>query len=230
MFDATVGGLAAAASVFTDGLHNGSLRRYLAFFFFATLTVGIAAFMSGEHAAVQRPPTPVSFVPLVGWLLLMGACLAIVLVHRNRLLTLIVMGVVGLIVSVGFIYLSAPDLALTQISVEVVSVILLLLALNFLPKETPVESSSLRRLRDAALAGISGVSVTGLIYLVMTRDFTSISAYHLAQSKPAGGGTNVVNVILVDFRGYDTFRSEEHTSELQSLMRISYAVFCLTQK
>src|SRR3546814_958466 len=39
----------------------------------------------------------------------------------------------------------------------------------------------------------------------MTRDFTSISAYHLAQSKPAGGGTNVVNVILVDFRGYDTF-------------------------
>src|SRR3546814_11638167 len=55
------------------------------------------------------------------------------------------------------------------------------------------------------LAGISGVSVTGLIYLVMTRDFTSISAYHLAQSKPAGGGTNVVNVILVDFRGYDTF-------------------------
>src|SRR3546814_3894819 len=124
------------------------------------------------------------------------------------------MGVVGLIVSVGFIYRSAPDLALTQISVEVVSVILLLLALNFLPKETPVESSSLRRLRDAALAGISGVSVTGLIYLVMTRDFTSISAYHLAQSKPAGGGT----------------RSEEHTSELQSLMRISYAVFCLKKK
>src|SRR3546814_6536728 len=115
------------------------------------------------------------------------------------------MGVVGLIVSVGFIYRSAPDLALTQISVEVVSVILLLLALNFLPKETPVESSSLRRLRDAALAGISGVSVTGLIYLVMTRDFTSISAYPLAQSKPAGGGTNVANVILVDFRGYDTF-------------------------
>src|SRR3546814_7331618 len=107
----------------------------------------------------------------------------------------------------------------------------------------------------------------------MTRDFTSISAYHLAQSKPAGGGTNVVNVILVDFRGYDTFgeiivlgiaalaiyalldgalrgpavkslaswipdqlrakdrhRSEEHTSELQSLMRISYAVFCLKKK
>src|SRR3546814_3089280 len=70
MFDATVGGLAAAANVFTDGLHNGSLRRYLAFFFFATLTVGIAAFMSGEHAAGQSTPMLVSFVLLVGWLLL----------------------------------------------------------------------------------------------------------------------------------------------------------------
>src|SRR3546814_10935565 len=94
--------------------------------------------------------------------------------------------------------LSAPDLALTQISVEVVSVILLLLALNFLPKETPVESSSLRRLPDAALAGISGVRVTGLIYLVMTRGFTSLSAYHLARSTTARGGTHVANVILVD--------------------------------
>src|SRR3546814_5882343 len=96
----------------------------------------------------------------------------------------------------------------------------------------------------------------------MTRDFTSISAYHLAQSTPAGGGTNVVNVILVDFRGYDTFgeiivlgiaalaiyalldgalrgpagkslaswRSEEDTYELQSLMRTSYAVFFLKKK
>src|SRR3546814_19185422 len=115
------------------------------------------------------------------------------------------MGVVGLIVSVGFIYRSAPDLALTQISVEVVSVILLLLALNFLPKETPVESSSLRRLRDAALAGISGVRVTGLIYLVMTRDFPSISAYHLAPSTPAGRGTTVVNVVLVASAGSATF-------------------------
>src|SRR3546814_16378570 len=65
MFDATVGGLAAAANVFTDGLHNGSLRRYLAFFSFATLTVVIPPFLSGAHSARPRPPTPGSFVPLV---------------------------------------------------------------------------------------------------------------------------------------------------------------------
>ncbi|HMA15178.1 MAG TPA: monovalent cation/H+ antiporter subunit A [Kiloniellaceae bacterium] len=205
IFDATLARAAALATAVTDGLHSGSLRRYLAFFLGASLVVGFGAFVSGEHAAGLRPTTPAPLVPLVGWVLLMAACAALVVIHRNRLLSLIVVGVVGLFVSVGFIYVSAPDLALTQISVEVVSVILLLLALNFLPKETPVESSPLRRLRDGILAGASGIGMTGLIYLVMTRDFSSISEYHLAQSKPGGGGTNVVNVILVDFRGYDTF-------------------------
>ena len=205
MFEATVNGLAALSHIVTDGLHNGSLRRYVAFFIAATLAVGGAAFMSGEHAVGSRPPTPAPLVPILGWMLLVGACATIVFFHRDRLLTLVIVGVIGLIVSISFIYLSAPDLALTQISVEVVTVILLLLALNFLPKETPVDSTPVRRLRDGVLAGFSGLSIAGLIYLVMTRDFTSISAFHLEQSKPGGGGTNVVNVILVDFRGFDTF-------------------------
>ncbi|MGF1593019.1 MAG: monovalent cation/H+ antiporter subunit A [Kiloniellaceae bacterium] len=205
IFDATVNGCGSLANVAIDGLHNGSLRRYLAFFVAAVLVVGAAAFTSGEHAMGLRPPTPATFVPVLGWLLLIGACVTIVAFHHNRLLTLIVVGVIGLIVSVAFVYLSAPDLALTQISVEVVTVILLLLALNFLPKETPRESSSGRRLRDAGLAGVSGLGVGSLIYLLMSRDFTSISEFHLAESKPGGGGANVVNVILVDFRGFDTF-------------------------
>jgi len=205
MFDATVNGLAAASNVAIDGLHNGSLRRYLAFFVATTLVVGATAFYSGEHVMGTRLPTPAALVPIIGWMVLVGACFAIVIFHRHRLLTLVVVGVIGLIVSIAFIYLSAPDLALTQISVEVVTVILLLLALNFMPKETPRESSPTRRLRDAVLAGSSGLGVGMLIYLIMSRDFTSISEFHLAESKPGGGGTNVVNVILVDFRGFDTF-------------------------
>src|SRR3546814_18173444 len=105
----------------------------------------------------------------------MSACVSIVGFHRNRLLTLVVVGVVGLIVSVGFIYLSAPDLALTQISVEVVSVILLLLALNFLPKETPRARSPLLRLRDGALAGVSGIVSACLLYLLLPRALPSLS-------------------------------------------------------
>jgi len=119
----------------------------------------------------------------------------------------VLLGVVGLFVSMGFVYFSAPDLALTQLTVEVVTIILLLLALNFLPRETPRESSALRRIRDAGIAIVGGVAATGLSYAILVRGFAeeSISAFHLTNSYKGGGGTNVVNVILVDFRGFDTY-------------------------
>ena len=110
-------------------------------------------------------------------------------------------------VSVGFVFFSAPDLAMTQFTVEVVTIILLLLALNFLPKTTPIESSGLRRVRDAGVAIAGGLATFALAYHYLLRDAvtTPISEFHLANSYKGGGGTNVVNVILVDFRGFDTF-------------------------
>ncbi|MGA7266311.1 MAG: hydrogen gas-evolving membrane-bound hydrogenase subunit E, partial [Aestuariivirga sp.] len=143
----------------------------------------------------------------IGGLLLLVATGCIVAFHHNRLLALIFIGVIGLIVSLAFAYLSAPDLALTQASVEVVTIILLLLALNFLPKGTPHESSGSRRLRDGILASLVGLGAGLLTFQIQASNFSqaSISAYHLANAKPGGGGTNVVNVILVDFRGFDTF-------------------------
>jgi len=112
-----------------------------------------------------------------------------------------------LMVSVGFNYFSAPDLALTQISVEVVTIVLLLLALNFMPNSTPKESTILHRSRDIVVSGVAGLAAAGLIYSILMSDFpiASIADYHLANSYKGGGGTNVVNVILVDFRGFDTF-------------------------
>jgi multicomponent K+:H+ antiporter subunit A len=120
---------------------------------------------------------------------------------------LILTGVVGLLIAPLFMLFSAPDLALTQLSVEVVTILLMLLALHFLPKDTPVESPLPRRLRDAGIAGIAGLGIGGLAWAMMTRApaFDPISAFHLAQSKPGAGGTNAVNTIIVDFRGYDTF-------------------------
>jgi len=107
-------------------------------------------------------------------------------------------------VALAFARYSAPDLALTQLSVEVVTIILLVLALFFMPDRTPQESSSLRGLRDAALAGGAGIAIALLTYAVMTRPYDSISSFFLENSVSGGGGTNVVNVILVDFRGFDT--------------------------
>jgi multicomponent K+:H+ antiporter subunit A len=103
-----------------------------------------------------------------------------------------------------FIKFSAPDLALTQISVEIVTIILLLLALYFLPQKTPKEIGQSRILRDLGLAVFSGVGVTLFTMMVLSREFEPISYFFLNNSVPGGGGTNVVNVILVDFRGFDT--------------------------
>jgi len=110
-----------------------------------------------------------------------------------------------LVTSLTFLGFSAPDLAMTQLSVEIVSTVLLLMGLALLPSTTPRESSAGRRARDAFLALGGGAGMAWLAWLVMTRDHDSIAWYFLENSVPKGGGTNAVNVILVDFRGYDTF-------------------------
>ncbi|PWE31220.1 monovalent cation/H+ antiporter subunit A [Maritimibacter sp. 55A14] len=207
MFDAVTRAATLAGRGFTDSLHDGALSRYAGIFTVTVLGAGVFAWTGGASLPATRAPLPVALLPAVGWVLLMVATFALVAFHRNRLMALVLMGIVGLIVSLGFIYLSAPDLALTQISVEVVTIVLMLLALNFLPHRTPAESGPAKRFRDAVVSIAGGVAVAGLTYAILLRDFAaeSISAFHLDKSYKGGGGTNVVNVILVDFRGFDTF-------------------------
>lgn len=207
IFDAIIDLLTQISRTITDGLHNGVISRYAAIMIAFTVGIGYYAYATGTTGLPTRVPLEAPIIPIIGWICLVGATLAIMWFHRNRLLSLVLIGVVGLIVSMAFNYLSAPDLALTQISVEVVTMILLLLSLNFMPTQTPVDSTKARKLRDAAISVVAGLGAGGLIYALMVRDFAfpTISGYHLANSYKGGGGTNVVNVILVDFRGFDTF-------------------------
>ncbi len=98
----------------------------------------------------------------------------------------------------------APDLALTQLTVELATIILFLLSLRFLPRATEPDECPDRRVPDALFAAVVGLGTAALTWAMLTRPFDTISAFHIAQAKPGGGGTNVVNVILVDFRGFDT--------------------------
>ncbi|MDP3263555.1 MAG: monovalent cation/H+ antiporter subunit A [Tabrizicola sp.] len=207
IFDALIEPLAAAARDLTATLHNGSLTRAIAIATLAIAAASAYAFATGTHLPGDRALLPLSTVPVIVWAILMIAALATVVLHRDRVVALLLTGIVGLVISIGFAWFSAPDLALTQITVEVVTILLMLLALNFLPKTTPVESTAPRRARDAAIAGIAGLGIGGLALALMTRApaFDPISHFHLAQSKPGAGGTNAVNTIIVDFRGYDTY-------------------------
>jgi multicomponent K+:H+ antiporter subunit A len=194
-----------AARRLTHALDNGSLQRYLALILASTLALGASPFLEGAGPLTgSGPGMPANALALALWLVLAVASLGVVLAHRQRLIAVILLAVVGLVVSIGFVYFSAPDLALTQISVEVVSTVLLLLALALLPQHSPAESAPLRKARDALLAAGAGAGVGLLAWAGMTRPLETISWFFVERSVPEGGGANMVNVILVDFRGFDT--------------------------
>jgi multicomponent K+:H+ antiporter subunit A len=189
----------------TRALQNGSLQRYLALLGLALVALGVWAFSEHGYVTGQAPLSRATPVALVVWAATIVAALAGVILHRERLVAVIMVGVVGLAASLAFAYFSAPDLALTQISVDVVTTVLLLMALALLPQKSPAESSPARRLRDTLLALGAGFGVAAVSWAALTREHRTISWYFLENSVPRGGGSNVVNVILVDFRGFDTF-------------------------
>ncbi len=132
----------------------------------------------------------------------------------HRLAALTLMGGAGLCTAITFLWFSAPDLALTQLSVEVVTTILILLGLRWLPKrdeslpalQASTALTRARRLRDLFLSVIAGAGMGWLALAMMSRPFAqSTSTFFLERALSEGGGTNVVNVMLVDFRGFDTF-------------------------
>lgn len=187
-----------------EQIENGSFQRYILLLLLALLVLAGAPLFELQQLRGERAALPFDGLVVVGSILLIIAAVVTVLVVRQRLLALVMISVVGLMVSLAFVRFSAPDLALTQLSVEVVTVVLLMLALYFLPHKSVKQSSSGHLVRDFTLASAIGVVVGSLAYAMMTHDLATISSYFLENAKTGGGGTNVVNVILVDFRGFDT--------------------------
>lgn len=177
---------------------------------------GIAGFLPLFLAGWSRGElslTPLD--PLFALLWLMGGICAIgaaLQAKFHRLAALIMVGGVGLATCLTFAWFSAPDLALTQISVEIVTVVLILLGLRWLPKRVELDEqrrntfrARARRGRDATIAVLSGVGIAALSFAILTRaPDTHLARFFLSNALEQGGGRNAVNVILVDFRGFDT--------------------------
>lgn len=204
IFERQVQNLVRLATWLTGRLENGSLQRYLSFLLIAALVLVATALVPLPQLTGSRGLSPLDGITTLGLLVLAASGLLTAVFHRQRLVALLILGVGGMLVALAFARFSAPDLALTQLVVEVVTIILLMLALFYLPSRTPSESSSLRGLRDVMVAGGCGVMVALLAYVVLTRPYAGLAPFFLANSVSGGGGTNVVNVILVDFRGFDT--------------------------
>lgn len=170
---------------------------------------------------------PFALLWLIGAACAVGAAKA---AKFHRLAALVLAGGAGLISCISFVWLSAPDLAATQLLVEVVTTILILLGLRWLPRRIEIPQprglpTRLRRARDAVLAVTAGAGMSVLAYGVMMHPVDdSVSQFFLERAYSEGGGRNVVNVILVDFRGFDTL------GEITVLAIVALSVFALLRR
>lgn len=205
LFDLFLKSLLLNSRRFKRLTENGSLQSYLFWILVFTIALVSVPLLNQGIGTGTRELTQAPAIAIMLWLLLFSACWMMLWFHHERIKAVLISGAVGLVVTMIFVTLSAPDLAQTQITVDVVTTVLLLMSLSLLPQLTPYESSSTRRWRDAGIAILAGAGISWLAWLIMTRDHNSISWFFNQQSIPLGGGTNVVNVILVDFRGFDTF-------------------------
>ncbi|WP_445116769.1 monovalent cation/H+ antiporter subunit A [Acinetobacter sp. WZC-1] len=205
IFDAFLKQLLTVSRKIKQKTETGSLQNYLLWIAVFTLVLVATPFINQGLSTGTRELSHAPVIAIVLWLILFSACWMMLWFHHERIKAVLISGVVGLIVTLIFVILSAPDLALTQITVDVVTTVLLLMSLSLLPQLTPYESSRTRRWRDAIIAIGGGLGIGWISWLMLTRDHDSISWFFVQQALPLGGGSNVVNVILVDFRGFDTF-------------------------
>src|SRR5690606_22460715 len=149
----------------------------------------------------------------------------------HRLAALVLLGGAGITTCITFVWLSAPALAITQLVVEIVTTVLLLLGLRWLPKRSEKVDNSVslaarsRRFRDFLLAVACGLGMFVFSYAIMKQPVPdAIASYFLEKAYTEGGGRNVVNVILVDFRGFDTM------GEIAVLAIVALTVFALLRR
>lgn len=181
----------------------------------------------------NRAAQPASVAFMLLWLL--GAVCAVAAAWQakyHRMAALTFLGGAGLATCITFLWFSAPDLALTQIAVELVTTVLILLGLRWLPQRDEGlrlrrhrYSTRWRRLRDLGLSVLAGGGMAWLAFAMMSRDFPqSTSTFFLERALTQGGGSNVVNVMLVDFRGFDTF------GEIVVLAIVALTVYALLRR
>jgi multicomponent Na+:H+ antiporter subunit A len=187
----------------TRKIQTGTLRHYMRLAVgTSTLIVAIAFIRAGGFQGFENLSPWSTRAGLVGVLMIVAACAT---VHSDsRLRSILSLGMVGFGMAMLFTFYGAPDLAMTQLVIETLTVILLALAFYHLP-EFRHGSSKRTRAIDLAISVSAGVVVTLLVLAALdVQTPTAVSDYYLENSYTKAHGRNVVNVILVDFRGFDT--------------------------
>ena len=210
------------------------LQSQLFLLVLAAVIAGLIPMIYSGLSWGDRPKIPGSIVFVTLWLMAIACALGAAWQAKyHRLAALTMVSVCGLVTCVTFVWFSAPDLALTQLVVEVVTTVLILLGLRWLPRRIEevsplprtLRKARIRRLRDLLLSTVVGGGMALLSYAMLTRQTPNdISSFYLSRALPEGGGSNVVNVMLVDFRGFDTL------GEITVLVAVALTVFALLRR
>lgn len=188
-------------------LQHGMLRYYIIVIImsFVVLIISLIALSTSTYASVSEAAFDdfdwrIAFICTI---LIIGAISSVII--PTRLGAIVILGIEGALVSVVFALFGAPDLAFTQLMIEVVSIVLFVLAFHFLPDTYTTRPTRIRRFRDMAISASFGLTL-GLLVLIAhaNRIADPISPYYVENAVPVGQGHNIVNIILVDFRALDT--------------------------
>jgi multicomponent Na+:H+ antiporter subunit A len=203
LYDKAYAGVLALAGWQTAALQNGKLHRYLFTVAGFTASLLLWKLWALRGVTITLPDAPVQ--PLIlGVLVMMAVSAVFAMTSTSRLAALASLGLTGYGIAFLFANYGAPDLAITQVLVETLTIVFFMTALRHLPRIREM-SPARTRLMDAGLAGVAGALVSLLVLLSMHLELAPTISSRLAEwSYTQAHGRNVVNVILVDFRALDT--------------------------
>ena len=192
------------ASVRLDGVvHSGLIRTYAWWVLTAACTITLLGYgATGTSPTPAGIEVPIALVVVLGVAVLAALAVTITPSHVTGVLTL---GILGFMVAIFYILASGPDLALTQLVVETLLLLIFLLVLEEMPAfYSDIETSVV--VRDAVLSALVGMTafVSVLVAMPTDRGLTETARFYVDEAVEGGGGANVVNVILTDFRALDT--------------------------
>lgn len=205
-YDHIIHNLKHLAAWQTRLLQSGYLRRYILIITLTTVflsALALVLFAPGLLQLPARAPEPLRFYDVILVAIIIIATILVVQ-ERSRLATIALLGTIGYSIALIYLFYSAPDLAMVQIAIETLTVILFILVIYRLPKFTRLTKPP-RRALDVVAASLGGGLMAALMLMVTSNPAPSaLAEYYIENAQELANGRNVVNVILVDFRGLDT--------------------------
>jgi multicomponent Na+:H+ antiporter subunit A len=182
-------------------VETGLLRTYIIW----VIAVASASGLTGYYIQGKLPLVSLTTeFPILVVLATSVAGVYAVMRSDTYISSVLTLSILGFMVSIFYLLMNAPDLVMTQLVVESLSLVIFLLVLNKLPEYSKKISFS-RKYRDLIISGLAGLMVfASVIFSTMEETPSNLAKYYVQNALPGSGGTNVVNVILVDFRGLDT--------------------------